>query len=222
MAVMKSLFSLRILILTVIVVGIIGLALWLKAASGEDAWLCVDGQWIRHGNPSVSMPTTPCTQATLPDTRRADTRVPVPADQPMTVFTANDFSLSYPDWPIMNPGAVLEPERTKVAVSNAGCAVVMTMRPLTAGEDFRTELERLLSDQITQASVRILQKNITATSSHVEGEFRVQNNDIRSDQYGYVTSQRQFYSLVFAAEKSAFENACKPVIEATVKSVKVK
>jgi len=26
----------------------------------EDTWICVDGQWIKHGVPSAPMPTEPC------------------------------------------------------------------------------------------------------------------------------------------------------------------
>lgn len=37
---------------------IIGLAL--KITSKEDTWLCENGQWIKHGNPSASMPTENC------------------------------------------------------------------------------------------------------------------------------------------------------------------
>lgn len=28
--------------------------------TGEDTWICKDGQWIKHGNPKSSMPTKPC------------------------------------------------------------------------------------------------------------------------------------------------------------------
>lgn len=30
------------------------------AGGGEDAWLCVGGQWVRHGNPSAPMPVSGC------------------------------------------------------------------------------------------------------------------------------------------------------------------
>jgi len=26
----------------------------------EDSWLCVDGEWVKHGNPSAAMPQTGC------------------------------------------------------------------------------------------------------------------------------------------------------------------
>ena len=27
---------------------------------GEDSWICVDGQWVKHGQPSAPMPETEC------------------------------------------------------------------------------------------------------------------------------------------------------------------
>ena len=28
----------------------------------EDTWICDEGQWVRHGNPTASRPTTPCSR----------------------------------------------------------------------------------------------------------------------------------------------------------------
>ncbi|MDD5041769.1 MAG: hypothetical protein PHX87_05190 [Candidatus Peribacteraceae bacterium] len=219
---MKNIINFRIITLAIMVAGVVGLALWLRAASGEDAWLCVNGQWIKHGNPSAAMPELPCTQANIPASQPAKIPPTVPVDQPVKPYTDSDISFSYPDWPVMDQKMVLEPERTKIAVSNAGCALVVTVRMLPFDADFQTSIEKLLSEQISQANVRIIQKDISKTMSHIEGEFRIENRDIRSSQYGYVTSRNQFYSVVFASEKSAFETACKPVIAGTVKSVNVR
>lgn len=32
----------------------------LRLLGGEDSWMCQDGQWVRHGEPSAPMPTTEC------------------------------------------------------------------------------------------------------------------------------------------------------------------
>jgi len=42
-----------IIILVVLVIG-------LRLFSGEDDWLCQDGQWIKHGQPDWPAPTTEC------------------------------------------------------------------------------------------------------------------------------------------------------------------
>lgn len=42
-----------------VVILIIGVILS-KAFSKEDDWVCKDGQWVRHGNPSAEQPTTVC------------------------------------------------------------------------------------------------------------------------------------------------------------------
>ena len=44
------------LLLIIIIFAVFGLRLF----SGEDSWICQDGQWIKHGHPSASMPDKPC------------------------------------------------------------------------------------------------------------------------------------------------------------------
>ena len=49
------LFIVSLLVLLVLVVRL--------ASRPEDDWICSGGQWVRHGNPSSSQPTTLCPQA---------------------------------------------------------------------------------------------------------------------------------------------------------------
>lgn len=46
-------FGLLIILLLFVVFG-------LRLFSGEDNWICQDGQWIKHGNPSAPMPISEC------------------------------------------------------------------------------------------------------------------------------------------------------------------
>ncbi|MDR3643095.1 MAG: hypothetical protein P4L74_05740 [Candidatus Doudnabacteria bacterium] len=48
---------LLILVLIIVVIGTLFIA---KIISPEDTWLCQNGQWIKHGNPSAPMPETGC------------------------------------------------------------------------------------------------------------------------------------------------------------------
>ena len=50
-----------------ILYGLFGLALFVAATifglrllSGEDDWICQNGQWVKHGNPSFPAPTIEC------------------------------------------------------------------------------------------------------------------------------------------------------------------
>ena len=45
-----------------IMIVLFGILLFLRG--DEDTWICSNGQWIKHGNPSASKPTTECTQTT--------------------------------------------------------------------------------------------------------------------------------------------------------------
>jgi len=31
-----------------------------RIISGEDKWICQDGQWVKHGQPDTPKPDTPC------------------------------------------------------------------------------------------------------------------------------------------------------------------
>jgi len=48
------------------VIGIMGIVLialfGLRLFSGEDDWMCQDGQWVKHGNPSFPAPRVECTK----------------------------------------------------------------------------------------------------------------------------------------------------------------
>ncbi len=52
----------KILLTLLILVGVGGVALGARLLLGgnEDTWICVNNQWIKHGNPSVPMPIEGC------------------------------------------------------------------------------------------------------------------------------------------------------------------
>lgn len=43
-----------------IILGLILIIFNLRFFSGEDDWMCQNGEWIKHGQPDHPMPTTPC------------------------------------------------------------------------------------------------------------------------------------------------------------------
>ncbi len=49
-----------IIILIVIIFLAIGIVLGVRFLTGEDSWICVDGKWVKHGNPSAPMPIEEC------------------------------------------------------------------------------------------------------------------------------------------------------------------
>lgn len=48
------------LIVTIVLLALIAVVVNLRFLSGEDAWICKDGQWIQHGHPSALKPTSAC------------------------------------------------------------------------------------------------------------------------------------------------------------------
>ena len=59
---MKQVLVIALMVLFAAAAIVLGLRL---CSGDEDTWLCQDGQWIKHGNPSFPKPTGPCgSQAT--------------------------------------------------------------------------------------------------------------------------------------------------------------
>mgnify|MGYP007068291668 CR=1 FL=1 len=44
----------------VIILCIFGVIFTLRLFSGEDDWVCQNGEWIKHGQPDFSAPNIPC------------------------------------------------------------------------------------------------------------------------------------------------------------------
>lgn len=55
---MKKLLKISLVVVFVLVVIVLGIRTFLN----EDDWICVDGEWVKHGNPSASKPTEFCGQ----------------------------------------------------------------------------------------------------------------------------------------------------------------
>ena len=61
---MKKGIAMIPLILIVLLVATVGVVS-LRLLSGEDSWICQDGVWVMHGNPTKGPPSTPCSSEEL-------------------------------------------------------------------------------------------------------------------------------------------------------------
>lgn len=50
------------IILLVVLAAVLIVAASIRFFSGEDNWICANGEWVKHGNPSVPKPATRCGQ----------------------------------------------------------------------------------------------------------------------------------------------------------------
>ena len=62
-----------ILIIGLVAIVVIGLAGRFFVSGDEDTWLCQNGQWVRHGQPSTPAPTTGCE----PEEKKAEIVLPI-------------------------------------------------------------------------------------------------------------------------------------------------
>jgi hypothetical protein len=54
--------SKKLLIVAIIILAVVVAVIGLRLLIGEDSWICVDGKWIKHGNPGSPMPESGCGQ----------------------------------------------------------------------------------------------------------------------------------------------------------------
>lgn len=52
-------------IIVVIAVGLLAVVVFGRLGGDEDTWLCVNGSWVKHGNPGAAAPTTGCGDADI-------------------------------------------------------------------------------------------------------------------------------------------------------------
>ncbi len=62
-----------------------------RILSGEDNWICQNGQWVRHGVPLAPQPTTPCPQASsLPISTPTPSPIPTPTESTQSAKPQTD------------------------------------------------------------------------------------------------------------------------------------
>lgn len=49
-----------LLIFLAVIIGLLVIMFNVRLLSGEDNWICDNGQWVKHGQPSTPMPIQPC------------------------------------------------------------------------------------------------------------------------------------------------------------------
>jgi hypothetical protein len=48
------------MIIALVVFVLLGILFTLRVISGEDDWICQNGEWVRHGHPSSEKPIGEC------------------------------------------------------------------------------------------------------------------------------------------------------------------
>jgi len=72
------------------------LVLFFRLLAGEDAWICQNGEWVKHGNSSAQKPATPCGNSkTKSDQSDNEAKVDTSSWIPYR-NTAYGFEMKYP------------------------------------------------------------------------------------------------------------------------------
>lgn len=111
----------KALISTIIIlmVGLV-IVLVIRFSTAEDAWLCQNGRWVKHGNPSVSTPTTTCGTSVI--TTSTPTTVDNIEDKTTNVFVSFPNKLLDPN--MMDCSKVFATKRTIIKTQAIGRATL--------------------------------------------------------------------------------------------------
>ena len=50
----------KIFIVFILALAVFAVTVFFKFISGEDGWICSNGEWVRHGHPAAPQPKIPC------------------------------------------------------------------------------------------------------------------------------------------------------------------
>ena len=88
----------KIIIALMLILAVTGIWLFLRFLCGdEDTWICENGQWIQHGNPSAEKPTEPCLEEEIeqvPNTPSVLLEVSAPYSR-ATIYINEDGVVDY-------------------------------------------------------------------------------------------------------------------------------
>lgn len=228
-------------VLSVVVIVLVG-ALLVRFAtnSGEDMWICVDGQWTQHGNPTSSAPTTGCgtTATTTEEVRDTQETTQASGEQKevqdgrtgefkngeaYTTYATNEFEVKYPaDWLQVEKSQVVGGVLPEVAVTNVKCSFVVKKTPLPQGTSFKEYVQNLVDVEMKKMPVRVLKQEVGDTAAYFESEISTGSTTVTSISRSFLTSKENSIGVAFLAQKEDFERSCRPILTEVFDSVIVK
>ena len=132
--------------------GVVGLilliALVLRLTGPEDSWICKDGVWLKHGNPSAPAPTTVCPGASAPKVDESDASTSVPVvTEPQASFSSEALVLNPKQNELVSSPLKVEGEAKGTWFFEASLPVrlfdsennIIVSAPATAQSDWMTE-----------------------------------------------------------------------------------
>ena len=137
-------------------------------------------------------------------------------------FDGGNIRFYYPDWMQIDKKNILDQNNTKLAVFRNSCNFVAALQKISGGADFKPYFESVLNAGLEDGDRKILSKEISENSAHIEGEFNMSGVQVITSSYSFSVSKEEFYSLAFLAPKDKFENDCRPYIQKVIDSVKLK
>ena len=110
----------KIIIITIIILGALVVAVGtIRFLSGEDDWICANGEWIKHGAPSAPKPTALCPGAKADYSDLIRVTSPKPNDIITSPLTVTGEARGNWYFEASFPVKLLDKDRKEIAVASA-------------------------------------------------------------------------------------------------------
>lgn len=137
-------------------------------------------------------------------------------------FESGVFSMNYPNWTKINyDTSAPDADKIKIAVSNnAGCNFFLKVKELPENESLQIYTDRVIEGMGDR--LKILGNEVKEDRAFLDGEISVAEDVFMRNVSHVFKSGNVIYSAAFVAEKNIFTNACQPILNESVESVKLK
>lgn len=184
----------------------------------EDDWICVNEQWVRHGNPANQPPQSGCGNGGIKEEARGERPGEFSNGQIYLTFKTDNFEMKYPNWPRIDMSKAAGTNNIEVAVSNAGCNFIVKNTVVAPDATLKAYIEEAIRSSGT---------NIKMNKQEIIGDRATFDADIMSGEITIKQVSSSFkignsiYSAAFIAEAKNFSESCGPIVNDAIESVKI-
>lgn len=137
-------------------------------------------------------------------------------------FDGGNIRFYYPDWAQIDKENIVDQDNTKIAVAMNSCNFVAAIQKISGGLGFKAFFENVLNSVSENGDRKILSKQISDNAAYIEGQFDVSGVPVVTSSNDFSIGNGEFYALSFLAPKDKFESDCRPYIQKTIDSVRIK
>jgi len=135
-----------------------------------------------------------------------------------------DYSVKKPNWtPGEVPNVFGENIIDTIAYTDNCTYVLINTAVNLSDKDINTYLDEIVTNKINNYFIKINKKVISDDQIYIEGDFKNAGNELYAVGKGFFsTDKKKLYFLIFTGSLDKFEESCRPYIDETFNSFKLR